>query len=315
MPSVTSLNGRIATNIPGMQANNSLQKSTKQIALSQLRLSTGRRINSAADDVSGFITSRSLLARNSSLKTAITSAGEAKNVTSIVQDSLDNVINLLTEIRYSATLASSGSIGTSEKVTLGRAAFRMAQQIETVVESTVFSGQQLLSGSYTASWIMGYNALNEALDVFLNLDKSNKDFNVESENFSLKSLNPEDNGNIIFAGITNLDLRELDNITNEDLGIFSDEEVDNFIESLSSAINNVAKVGSYVGGIEKRLNSQKDILLSQITNYSNAVSRIDDADTAEEQLNLTKSQFLQQTSIIGISQSNVSTLNYFRLFV
>jgi flagellin len=315
MPSVTSLTGRIATNIPSMQAYDSLQKASNQIALSQLRLSTGRRINSAADDVSGFITSRSLLARNSSLQSAIVSTGEAKNVTAIVQDSLDNVINLLTEIRYSATLASSGSIGTSEKVTLGRAAFRMAQQIETVVESTVFSGQQLLSGSYTASWILGYNGENEALDVYLNLDKSNQDFNINSQNFSLNALTPVDNQNIIFAGITNLDLRQLDSVSIDDLGIFSDEQIDNFIVSLSEAINNVAKVGSYVGGIERRLNSQNDILLSQITNYSNAISRIDDADTAEEQLKLTRNQFLQQTSIIGISQSNVSTINYFRLFV
>lgn len=298
-----------------MQAYDSLQKASNQIAQSQLRLSTGRRINSAADDVSGFITSRSLLARNSSLQSAIVSTGEAKNVTSIVQDSLDNVINLLTEIRYSATLASSGSIGTSEKVTLGRAAFRMAQQIETVVESTVFSGQQLLSGSYTASWILGYNGVNQALDVYLNLDKSNQDFNIESQNFSLNALTPVDNRNIIFAGITNLDLRQLDNVSIDDLGIFSDEQIDNFIVSLSEAINNVAKVGSYVGGIERRLNSQNDILLSQITNYSNAISRIDDSDTAEEQLKLTRSQFLQQTLIIGISQSNISTINYFRLFV
>lgn len=314
MPSVTSLTGRIATNIPAKQAYDALQKASNEIANSQLRISTGRKINAAADDVSGYITSRSLIARNSSLESAIVSSGEAKNVTSIIQDSLDNIINLLKEIKSSATLASSGAIGTDEKVALGKSAYRLAQQIQSVVEGTVFSGKQLLDGSYSVSWILGYDAESSALDVGLNLDKSNIDFNVESQNFTLNSLNPESEGTIIFGGVTNLDLRELDEVSSSDLALFSDEEIDSFIVSLSEAINNVAKVGSYVGGIERRLNSQSEILLSQISNYKGAIQRLDDADIASEQLKLTKNLFLQQSSLASISQSNSSVLNYFRLF-
>ena len=77
--------------------------SNRSIAKSQLRLSTGKRINSAADDVAGYITSRSLNSRNVSLKAALNSVGEAKNVTSISQDALDNITNLLTQIKDAAS--------------------------------------------------------------------------------------------------------------------------------------------------------------------------------------------------------------------
>jgi len=73
MPTAISGGGRIRTNIPSMNSYNALLISGNKIANNQLRLSTGKRINSAADDVAGFITSRNLSARNSALKAALNS--------------------------------------------------------------------------------------------------------------------------------------------------------------------------------------------------------------------------------------------------
>ena len=58
MPSSIASGGRIRTNIPALNAYNSLQSSNRAIAKSQLRLSTGKRINAASDDVAGYITAR-----------------------------------------------------------------------------------------------------------------------------------------------------------------------------------------------------------------------------------------------------------------
>ena len=96
MPTALGKASNIRTNIPSEQALDSLFKASSSIAKSQLRISTGKRINSAADDVSGYITSRALLSRNSSLKTALVSSGEAKNLTAIAQDSLDNITSFVT---------------------------------------------------------------------------------------------------------------------------------------------------------------------------------------------------------------------------
>lgn len=90
----------------------------------------------------------------------------------------------------------------------------------------------------------------------------------------------------------------------EDLGIFDTERVGVTLTSLANAIQNINKMATYLGGIANRLTSQEELLKSQITNYNAAVSRIEDADVAKEQLQLIKSQFLQQTSITSLSQAN-----------
>ena len=91
MPFAVGGNSRIRTNISAENAYNTLEGANRSISLRQLRLSTGKRINNAADDVAGYITSRALQARNGALKSALHAVGDAQNVANIVMDSLDNI--------------------------------------------------------------------------------------------------------------------------------------------------------------------------------------------------------------------------------
>lgn len=321
MPTAISGGGRIRTNIPAENAYNSLSTANNQIALRQLRLSTGKRINSAADDVAGYITSRALTARNGSLKSAMSAVGEAKNVTAITQDALDNISGLITSIKDSAAQASSGALGTDEKVALAKGAYRLAQQIQFVVDSTVFGGRQLLQGSYTGDWTVGYYADDTLLELEVNLSFDNTDYDIQggaSNDFNLNATSAAlaSAGGVAsnFAGVENLSLESLNSISSTDLGIFSEGQINNTLTSLSNALTNVSKVASYVGGIEVRLNSQEELLTSQITNYKAAISRIEDADVATEQMELIKYQFLQQSSLISLSQSNQNPQSFLQLF-
>ena len=309
MPSSIASGGRIRTNIPALNAYNSLQSSNRAIAKSQLRLSTGKRINAASDDVAGYITARSLNSRNVSLKAALNAVGEAKNVTSISQDALDNITNLLTQIKDAASQASSGALGTDEKVALAKAAYRLSEQIQTVVDSTVFGGQELLNGSFSGDFVIGVGESNSLITIEVDLSSSNStNFNTDT-NFELNSDTAAN-----FGGITGLNLGSLDSVSDSDLGMFSAANISTTLTSLSDALDNVSKVASFVGGLEARLNSQEDLLTSQITNYKSAISRIEDVDVAEEQLELVKNQFLQQTSIITLSQANQNPQTYLQLF-
>lgn len=309
MPSAVSGGARIRTNIPAENAYNALLAANQNIALRQLRLSTGKRINSAADDVAGYITSRALSARNGALKAALKSAGEALNVTSISQDALDNITNLVTQIKDAAATASSGSLGTDEKVALAKSAYRLAQQIQFVVDSTVFGGKQLLQGSFSGTWTIGYLANNTLLSIGIDLTTGNTDFNITSNNFNANATSTTN-----FAGVAGLDLTSLNSITSSDLGIFNSSNISTTLSSLATALDNVSKVASYLGGIEVRLNSQEELLKSQITNYNAAISRIEDADVAQEQLELIKAQFLQQASLISLVQANQNPQSFLQLF-
>ncbi len=308
MPFAIGGNARIRTNVSAENAYNSLEISNRDISLRQLRLSTGKRINNAADDVSGYITSRALIARNGALRAALSAVGDASNVSNILMDSLDNIYNLLNTIKDGAATAASGAMGTDEKIALAKAAFRMSEQIQTVVDSTVFGGRQLLDGSYSADYVIGTNARHELLTIDVNMTFGNADFNVESQDFNLNSLKTNH-----FAGITNLDLKLLNQVDSHNLGVFDNEHLAYTLTSLADAIDNVNKVASYLGGVVNRLTSQEDLLKGQITNYNAAISRIEDADVAKEQLQLVKSQFLQQASLASLSQANANPQAFLQL--
>lgn len=331
MPTAISGGSRIRTNTPAENAYNALQASSNNIALRQLRLSTGKRINAAADDVAGYITSRALASRNGSLKAALQSVGDATNVTAIAQDALDNINSLLTQIKDAAATASSGALGTDEKIALAKGAYRLAQQIQFVVDATVFGGKQLLQGSFTGSWVIGYYANNDILSISIDLTTHNPDFNTysikpdgtkeQTNNFNLNATKDARVGNTPnFAGVSGLNLESLNEVGNLDengniqLGIFSITQISTTITSLTEALNNVNKVASYIGGIQVRLGSQEDLLKSQITNYNAAISRIQDTDVAFEQLELIKSQFLQQASLISLAQANQTPQTFLQLF-
>jgi len=317
MPTAISGGGRIRTNIPAENAYNSLLSTSNKIANHQLRLSTGLRINSAADDVAGYITSRALQARNGALRAALNSVGDAKNVTAMTQDALDNINGLLMEIKDAAALASSGALGTDEKVALAKGSYRLAQQIQFVTDSTVFGGRQLLQGGYSGDWTVGYYADNRLLEIAIDLTTGNVDFNVSSQDFNLNATNEATAAGGVaanFAGVTGLNLQDLNDVSETDLGIFGVTQVKTTITSLADALNNVNKVASYLGGIQVRLNSQEELLQSQITNFKAAISRIEDADVAQEQLGLVKRQFLQQSSLISLSQANQNPQQYLQLF-
>lgn len=309
MPFAIGGNARIRTNISAENAYNSLEVSNRNISLRQLRLSTGKRINSAADDVAGYITSRALAARNSSLKSAVNVIGDAKNLSNILMDSLENIGEQLQKIKESVLSASSGAMGTDEKVALAKAAYRIAQQITTVVDSTVFGSTTLLDGNFSTDFVIGTKADNTLLKLDINMRKDNlADFNVNTDKDFLLQDSVAD-----FAGISGLNLSNLLNVNSNDLGIFSLDSIGSTLTSISLAITNVSKVAAYVGGIVGRLDSQEDLLKSQVVNYNAAISRIEDADVAKEQLELIKSQFLQQASLIALGQANTNPQSFLQL--
>jgi len=317
MPTSIAQGARIRTNTPAENAYNALQAASNNIALRQLRLSTGKRINTAADDVAGYITSRALQARNGALKKALLAAGEAMNVTAMAQDALDNISNLLTQIKDAASQASTGALGTAEKVALAKASYRLAQQIQFVVDSTVFGGKQLLWGDYSGTWAIGFYANNTILSIGVDLTTGNTDFNIASNNFNLNATSAAVSPahfTTDFAGVSGLSLQSLNDVSETNLGIFATSQIATTLTSLATAIDNVNKVAAYLGAIQNRIGSHEDLLKSQITNYNAAISRIEDADVAYEQLELIKQQFLLQASLISLTQANQQPQAFLQLF-
>jgi flagellin-like hook-associated protein FlgL len=261
MATAISGGSRIRTNTAAENAYNAVKAANDNIALRQLRISTGKRINSASDDIAGYITARALSARNSALKSSLRSVGEAKNVTAIVQDALDNIQGLLNDIKQAASTASSGALGTDEKVALAKGAYRLAQQIQTIVDSTVFGGEELIAGTFSGEWNIGVKADNTLITLEVNLKNDNTDYNI-SGGQSVDFNATDGSGAANFAGVEGLNLADLNSVSDSDLGIFASDDISTTLTSLSDAIDNVNKVASYVGGIEARLSSGKSSVIT-----------------------------------------------------
>ncbi|MDR0926320.1 MAG: flagellin [Ignavibacteria bacterium] len=321
MPFAIASGARIRTNIPAENAYNAMDTANRDISLRQLRLSTGKRINSAADDVAGYITSKSLTARNGALAACKNTVGDASNVCNVVMDSLENINGLMLQIKDATAQAASGALGTDEKIALAKASYRLSQQIQTVADSTVFGGRQLLDTIFTANFIVGYDAQNTMLSVTINMMDNNGEFDVTSGLFNVNGVPSEsvvmtglgkgENNN--FAGISGLNLEDLLLVSADDLGIFDITRISTTLTSMANAIQNINKTATYLGGISNRLTSQEELLKNQITNFDAAISRIEDSDVAKEQLSLIKSQFLQTTSITSLAQANQNPNSFMKL--
>jgi flagellin len=310
MPFGIGGNARIRTNISAENAYNALEFSNRDISNRQLRLSTGKRINSAADDVAGYITSRHLAARNGALRSSLLTVGDGFNITNIGMDSLDNIYGLMVIIKEQTAQAASGAMGTDEKVALAKASYRMVQQIQTVCDSTVFGGRQLLDGSYSADFFVSTNAKNELLTIPISLEFTNPDYDIRGNYFNVNAMTAGD----YFAGVMGLDMTDFYIVgANDDMGIFHIDRIGQTLQSLDHAIQNINKAATYLGGISNRFTSQEDLLKGQITNYNAAISRIEDADVAKEQLALIKSQFLQQSSLASLAQANQNPQHFLKL--
>jgi len=308
MPVGVGGNSRIRTNISSQNAYIAMERANKTISTKQLRLSTGKRINNAADDVSGYITSRALQARNGAMKAALKAVGDAQNTSYIVMDALENIGELVNIIKTNTASATSGAMGTAERVALAKAAARMVTQIQTVIDSTVFAGSQLIDGAFSADFVIGSTATNSLITMAIDMTTGNPDFNVSSGDFNI-------NAELVssFAGITNLDMTMFNKVSATDLGIFDKNSIGLTLVSLADAIENVNKVAAYVGGVVNRLESQELLLNGQVVNYNAAISRIEDADVALEQLDLVKAQFLQNASLTSLAQANQNPQAFLQL--
>ncbi len=135
---------RIASNIGALNSLNSLQNINKSLATHQTRLSTGKRINSAADDPAGLTIATKMLARSEGMKVALDNISDAKNMMSVAEAGLSKVNDILVQMRSKAEQAASDTLGSSERAAIQTQLSAYSQQIQDLVDQTKWNGVKLL---------------------------------------------------------------------------------------------------------------------------------------------------------------------------
>jgi flagellin len=272
---------RINTNIAAMNAYNALNDINRELSVHQLRLATGKKINSVADDPSGYTIAKKLQARSRGLAQAINNVGDAKNVLAVAEGGLQKINDLLISIKEQVTRAVNGGLSDDELTAIATQINDYLAEIDEIVRQTKFNGMQLLRGAGGGDWIAG------------------RAFQVGSDNGDVLTVK--------FDVTVDSSLVSSTSVTTTDL-------TTSFITTVDNAIKEVTKQLQYVGSLTNRLDVKEANLIVSMTNTDAASSRIFDADIAREQVEVAKLLILQQTATAQLAQANAAPQGVLALF-
>ncbi|MEA3523056.1 MAG: flagellin B, partial [Campylobacterota bacterium] len=140
---------RINTNIAAMDAWTKTTQTNRELDKSLARLSSGLRINTAADDASGLTIADSLRSQANSLGQAIANAGDAIGVIQTADKAMDEQLKILDTIKTKAVQAASDTQNATSREAIQKDVNRLLEQLDNIAKTTSFNGQVLLSGTYT----------------------------------------------------------------------------------------------------------------------------------------------------------------------
>jgi flagellin len=142
---------RIANNITAMNAHRMLSINDAQLSKSLERLSSGYRINRAADDAAGLAISQSFRANIASFKVASRNTTEASALLQVAEGGMDQVGNMLTRLKELATQAASANVGTSERAKINAEGNALISEIDRIAQATKYGSTSLLNGTFGSS--------------------------------------------------------------------------------------------------------------------------------------------------------------------
>lgn len=263
---------RISTNVASINAQQSLRRTNLSMDRSMARLSSGFRINQAADDAAGLAISENLRGQIRGMKQASRNSEDGVSLVQVAEGGLNEVSSILIRLRELGVQASSDTVGDVERKFLDVEYQQLKSEIQRISEVTEFNGRDLLNGTGGIFDIQ----VGTHNDPF----KDRISFNASAANSSLESL-----------GLTAESLATKEG-AQQSLGV-----VDNSMIQVNAMRANF-------GAMQNRLNSTISNLAIAHENLSAANSRIRDTDVAEETAELTRNNILTQAGVSVLGQAN-----------
>lgn len=306
----------VNTNIASMNAQRSLMSSSKDLQSAMERLSTGKKINSAADDAAGFAIAENMTAQVRGLSMAAKNANDGLGLLKVVENATNDVTDMLQRIRELAVQAQSGTNSASDIANLQLEAEALMQEITRVSEDTTYngvaylgnkdsSGAQILSDptdatsdpitSRTVDVQVGYNDGDTIQLKTYTIDTFRLGLEVQASTGTANASQPvndasDGSGTDLFDDQTN----------------FLNIEKSGALAVITAAIDKVAGYKAEWGAGQNRLEYTVSNLMNVVEFTTAAQSRIQDADFAVEAANLAKAQVLQQTGTAMLAQANAA---------
>ncbi|MEM7665625.1 MAG: flagellin [Pseudomonadota bacterium] len=267
----------INTNISALRAANAGTQANNMLGDAMERLSTGRRINSAADDAAGLSIATGFTSDIRGLNQGIRNANDGIALAQTAEGALNEVTNMLQRVRELAVQSSNGTLDAEDRSFLDTEVEELAGQIADIMTNTEFNGVSLLSTT-SGSDVTVDIAIDAGRTVTLTSNA------IDGANLTAAALDVSDTTNAATA-ITNVD----------------------------AALSDVNTTRSSLGAGQNRLESAINNLTTTSTNLADARSRIEDTDYSAETTALAKAQILGQASTAMLAQANQSQQNVLSL--
>jgi len=281
---------RINNNIAAQNAYRNLSVTDGQMGKSLEKLSSGYRINRAADDAAGLSISEGLRSQIGGLKVAVRNAQDGISVVQTAEGALTETHSILQRMRDLSVQASSTGSQDSDARSAAQTEFsQLGEELNRIATTTAFGGQKLLdvaSTSYVGTFQVGANG-SSSDQIAVNLSTAAFGSGSALSGFDAAGL-----------GVGSLDLTSA--------GTAAIDSIDTAIKGVSTAR---ATLGAYQNRFEHTINN----LNVAVENLSASESRIRDTDMAQEMVSFTRSQILTQAGTSMLSQANQASQNVLSL--
>ena len=279
----------VNTNMSALKTQANLNSATNTLNTSLNRMSTGLKINSAADDAAGMFVASNLNTQNRGSKIAQSNVATGINVLQTAEGDFGVIEDNLLRIRDLATQAANGVYDQKSLTAMEDEVKARVDEINRIAKSSNFNGLNLLDGSIAKTDPSGLR-----LQVGANADTATNAIYVSASVF--------DSASAQALGLYGAN--SVNNFTSIEEAFEFASTAAKFIADVDTALQNVTTRKATIGAVQNRLNSAADSLVTTIENATSAKSTIMDADIAEESANYTKAQILQQTSATLLVQAN-----------
>ena len=270
----------INTNVASLRTQAAMGQNTKALQGVMEQLSTGKRINSAADDAAGLAISTRLTSQINGLNQAVRNANDGISMLKTTEGATDTVTNMLQRMRELAIQGANGTNSSADIESMNTEYQQLYSEMKRIANTTAWNNMNVLDGtfsggvSFMVSEVAGPNSKISA--AIASFDPTAGATNALVDGFAAMS------GSSISAGSTATDL----------------------LNKISVAISGVNKVRSTLGATINRLQFTVDNLTNVSTNLSASRSQIEDVDYSEATADLAKRQVIQQAATAMLAQAN-----------
>jgi flagellin len=276
----------VATNTGALMAQAAASSVNKDMEISMERLSTGKRINSAADDAAGVAIASRLTAEVKGTNMAIRNAMDAQALIDTAEGAHIEIGDILQRMRELAVQAANDTNSAADRDSMNAEVTELKAEIDRIKDVTTWAGIKLLDGTQSAT----------GLTFQIGADNNSADtVTVKIDDMGVSSIG---SGTATYVTAISLDTMTLASAA---------------ISVLDEAIVTVNTQRSELGSYSNRLDHVVNNLTNVSSNLQAGLGRIQDADFASETTSLAKAQILQQASTAMLAQANASKQNVLSL--